>query len=184
VDDNAIIKLFWERNQDAVNEIAIKYGSRLYKLAWNILWSREDAEEIVSDTYLRAWNTIPPKKPVYLFAYLAKICRFTSYDRLDMQNASKRKAEVVELTKEMEECIPGSAIEQEIESSELGQVLNLFIGTLSEEKRLIFIRRYWFEDSISDISARYGISESKIKVTLHRVRKELKAFLSKEGVTL
>lgn len=182
MDDKEIIRLFWEREQDAVSETANKYGDRLYKLSWNLLYNREDAEESVSDTYLQAWNTIPPKKPMYLFAYLAKICRFISYGKLDMRNAAKRKAEIVELTHEMEECIPCAS--QDTDSEELGRVLNAFIGTLSEEKRLMFLRRYWYEDSISEIALRYGMSESKVKVTLHRVRKELKEFMLKEGVAL
>ena len=147
MEDNKIIDLFWTRDQMAIEETGIKYGSRLQRLATKILYSREDAEESVNDTYLAAWNTIPPQRPVHFFAFLAKICRFAAYGKLDWKTAQKRQAEVVELTNELETCIPDSAAQAAFDSRELGELLNIFLGTLTEEKRLIFMRRYWFEDS-------------------------------------
>ena len=184
MEDNKIIDLFWTRDQMAIEETGIKYGSRLQRLATKILYSREDAEESVNDTYLAAWNTIPPQRPVHFFAFLAKICRFSAYGKLDWKTAQKRQAEVVELTNELETCIPDSAAQAAFDSRELGELLNLFLGTLTEEKRLIFMRRYWFEDSVKDISKRYGIGESKVKTTLLRTRTSLRNFLAKEGIHL
>lgn len=184
MEDNKIIDLFWTRDQMAIEETGIKYGSRLQRLATKILYSREDAEESVNDTYLAAWNTIPPQRPVHFFAFLAKICRFAAYGKLDRKTAQKRQAEVVELTNELETCIPDSAAQAAFDSRELGELLNIFLGTLTEEKRLIFMRRYWFEDSVKDISKRYGIGESKVKTTLLRTRTSLRNFLAKEGIHL
>ena len=184
MEDNKIIDLFWTRDQMAIEETGIKYGSRLQRLATKILYSREDADESVNDTYLAAWNTIPPQRPVHFFAFLAKICRFAAYGKLDWKTAQKRQAEVVELTNELETCIPDSAAQTAFDSRELGELLNIFLGTLTEEKRLIFMRRYWFEDSVKDISKRYGIGESKVKTTLLRTRTNLRNFLEKEGIHL
>ena len=177
MEDNKIIDLFWTRDQMAIEETGIKYGSRLQRLATKILYSREDAEESVNDTYLAAWNTIPPQRPVHFFAFLAKICRFAAYGKLDWKTAQKRQAE-------LETCIPDSAAQAAFDSRELGELLNIFLGTLTEEKRLIFMRRYWFEDSVKDIAKRYGVGESKVKTTLLRTRTSLRNFLAKEGIHL
>lgn len=182
MEDKAIIELFWVRNEIALKETEKKYGSNLHQLAMKILYCYEDAEESVNDTYLTAWNTMPPTKPLYLFSYLAKICRFKSFEKLDWKTAKKRQAEIVELTAEMETCIPASTLEENFKSEELGHLLNIFLAGLSEEKRLIFMRRYWYGDSINDISQRYGIGESKVKVSLLRTRNKLKKFLEKEGI--
>lgn len=181
MEDSEIVELFWQRKETAVEHTENKYGSRLYSLAMNILLCCEDAEEAVNDTYLTAWNTIPPKRPEFLYAFLAKICRFTAYGKLDYKTAKKRQAEIVELTAEMESCIPAPS-EESVDGEEIGRLLNQFLAGLTEEKRLIFMRRYWFGDSISSISKRYGIGESKVKVSLMRTRKELKKHLKKEGV--
>lgn len=131
-------------------------------------------------------GTIPPQKPTYFFAYIAKICRHICFGLLDWKNALKRNAEIVELTSEMQSCIPDSLtdIDRELESKEIGRLLNIFLSGLAQEKRLIFMRRYWYTDSIHSISQRYGISESKVKTTLFRTRNELEIFLRKEGITL
>lgn len=182
MEDDKIINLFWVRDQVAIQETSTKYGSKLHRLAMNILNSREDAEESVSDTYLSAWNTMPPKRPVYFFAFLAKLCRFSAYGKLDWKVAQKRQAAVVELSVELETCIPDAAAQAAFERQELGELLNIFLGTLAEEKRLIFMRRYWFEDSIHDIAKRYGIGQSKVKTTLLRTRASLRKFLEEEGI--
>lgn len=184
MEDEVIIELFWARNETAIQNTALKYGGKLHQLAMKILYDRGDAEESVNDTYLTAWNTIPPKRPQYLFAYLAKICRLTSYGKLDWKTAKKRQAEIVELTAEIESCIPDPSAEVSVSGEEIGRLLNTFLAGLSEEKRMIFMRRYWFEDSISDISRRYGLGESKVKVSLLRTRNALKEFLGKEGITV
>ena len=186
MEDYEIIRLFWKRDEAAIKHTEVKYGGKLSYLAMKILNSREDTAECVNDTLLKTWNTIPPQKPAYFFAYIAKICRYISFGMLDWKNAQKRNAEIVELTSEMQSCIPDplSDVDCEIESKEIGRLLNMFLSGLTQEKRLIFMRRYWYADSIHSISQRYGISESKVKTTLFRTRNELENFLRKEGITL
>ena len=180
--DSQIIALFWERNEDAIQETDAVYGRRLYAISDKILHSHQDAEESVSDTYMRAWETIPPQRPNYFFAYLAKICRNCSLSRLQWNSAVKRNAEVVSLTQEMENCIPDRSYERKLEGEEIGRVLNAFLDSISLESRLIFMRRYWYTDSIAEIAARYSISEGKVKTQLHRTRNKLQLFLAKEGI--
>lgn len=186
MEDYEIVRLFWERDEMAIKHTEVKYGGKLYHLAMKILSSREDTAECVNDTLLKTWNTIPPQKPTYFFAYIAKICRHISFGMLDWKNAQKRNAEIIELTDEMQLCIPDphSSIDHDMESKEIGRLLNAFLSSLTQEKRLIFMRRYWYTDSIHSISQRYGISESKVKTTLFRTRNELEKFLRKEGVVL
>ncbi len=184
MNDAGISELYWQRNQDAISETDRAYGRRLFGLAEGILRNAEDSQECVNDTYLKAWVTIPPQRPKYLFAYLAAICRNLAFGRLDWKNAAKRKAEVVSLSEEMERCIPDRGQEGRFESRELGRVLNAFLESLSQESRVIFLRRYWFCDSIGDIAKRYGYTESKVKVRLHRTRAQLSAYLEQEGITV
>ena len=180
--DSQIIALFWERNDNAIDETDAVYGRKLYAISDRILHSRQDAEESVSDTYMRAWESIPPQKPMYFFAYLAKICRNFALSRLQWNSAAKRSAEIVSLTQEMEACIPDRSHERKLEGEEIGRVLNRFLGSISLESRLIFMRRYWYTDSIQEIAVRYHISQSKVKTRLHRTRKKLQQYLEKEGI--
>lgn len=183
MEDEQIIDLYFQRSEDAIRQTEAAHGHKLYTLSFRILKNKEDAEESVSDTYLKAWENIPPTRPTYLYPYLAKICRFICFGKLDWQNAAKRKAEIVELTAEMELCIPDSRQQLETERRELGAVLNEFLGTLNAESRKIFMRRYWYADSIGEIAQRFGLGESKVKTRLFRTRKELHRFLEKEGYT-
>lgn len=180
--DSQIIALFWDRNEDAIRETERAYGRRLHVLSDRILRNEQDAQESVSDTYLKTWETIPPQRPTYFFAYLAKLCRNFSLARLQWQSAAKRSAQVVELTREMAECIPDHSLERKLEGEELGQLLNAFLDGLSRENRLIFLRRYWYADSVREIAVRYQINESKVKTQLHRTRKKLQQFLEGEGI--
>lgn len=184
MEDNQIIALFFARNEDAIRQTDLVYGSRLLRLADGILNNREDAEENVSDTYLRTWNTIPPKKPENFFSYLAKICRNLCLDRLDWRNAAKRKAEVVSLTEEMEQCIPGQYREAEADDRELGRILNEFLGTLTPENRMVFVRRYWYVETTAEIARRYGIKEGTLVTRLHRIRGKLADYLRQEGIAV
>ena len=183
MEDEQIIDLYFQRSEDAIRQTEAAHGHKLYTLSYRILRNQEDAEESVSDTYLKAWETIPPTRPTYFYAYLAKICRFICFGKLDWQNAAKRKAEIVELTTEMELCIPDSRQQLEAERRELGEVLNEFLCTLNQESRKIFMRRYWYADSIAEIAQRYGLGESKVKTRLFRARNDLRSFLEKEGYT-
>lgn len=184
MDDAAIIELFWAKNQDAIAETDRSYGRQLHSLAQRIVLNREDAEESVSDTYLKAWDTIPPKKPNHLFAYLAKICRHFALGKLDWRNAARRKAEVVSLTQEMENCIPDSRRDAVMDSKELGRVLNTFLRTQTPENRMVFLRRYWYADTVAEIAQRYGITESAVMTRLSRTRSRLAAYLKKEGIAV
>lgn len=180
--DSQIIALFWERSEEAIRETDAAYGRRLYAISDKILRSPQDAEESVSDTYMKAWETIPPQKPMYFFAYLAKICRNFSLSRLQWNSAAKRSAQIVSLTKELESCIPDRSQERKLEGEEIGKLLNVFLESLSQDSRLIFLRRYWYTDSIQEIAARYHITESKVKTQLHRTRRKLQQYLAKEGI--
>ena len=180
--DDEIIALYFRRDEDAIRQTELAYGGKLYNLSYRLLWNREDAEESVSDTYMKAWENIPPTKPTFFYAYLAKICRFLAMGKLDWNNAAKRKAEVVELSDEMENCIPDLSREMQIQSQELGALLSEFLGTLSPENRQIFMRRYWYAESISEIAQRFHLGESNVKTKLMRTRNALRSFLEKEGI--
>ena len=184
MEDANIIALFFERNEQAVKETDRAYGRKLYVLSNNILNNREDAEESVSDTYMEAWKSIPPKHPKYFYAFLASVCRNMSFNKLDWRLAAKRNAEVVALTQEMETCIPDSRQNAEMDRRELRRLLEAFLESLSKESRLIFLRRYLYVDTVAEIAARYGISESKVKTQLHRTRTKLHTYLAKEGISV
>ena len=162
MEDGQIIELYFRRDEEAIRQTQLAYGGRLYNLSYRLLLRREDAEESVSDTYLKAWETIPPTRPVFFYAYLAKICRFLSMGKLDWNNAAKRKAEVVTLSDELACCIPDVSREQQLQSQELGA--------------------YWYADSIAEIAQRFRLGESNVKTKLMRTRNALRAFLEKEGV--
>ena len=182
--DAQIIALYWDRDESAIRETDLAYGKKLHFLSQKIVQNFEDAQECVNDTYLKTWETIPPQRPSYFFAYLAKICRNCSLGLLDWKNAAKRKGEVVALTQEMEVCIPDPYHERRMEGEELGAVLNAFLASLTYDSRVIFLRRYWYLDSVAEIASRMGITESKVKTQLHRTRAKLHAFLEKEGITV
>lgn len=182
MEDSKIIELFFSRNEEAITQTDAAYGRRLFSLADNILRCPEDAQECVSDTYWKAWDTIPPQKPVHFFPYLAKICRHFAFGRLDRRNAAKRSAEVVSLTREMEGCIPDSRRDAVLEAKELGRILSAFLRTLSPENRMVFLRRYWYVDTVAEIALRYGISEGAVMTRLSRTRSKLAVYLEKEGI--
>lgn len=174
----------FRRNDSALEELERKYGPRLLGLAGRFLKSREDAEEAVNDAWLRVWNTIPPNRPEHLFAYVAQLCRYAALEKVDWLTAQKRRGVVVELTQELSQCLPDPAPQREAEARELGEALNGFLGTLDREKRILFLRRYWYGDPIRDIAARCTVGESKVKTTLFRLRKDLKIYLEQEGISI
>lgn len=182
MEDAKIIDLYWARNELAIAETERAYGRGLYALSNRILENREDAEENVSDTYMRTWEAIPPQRPKYFFGFLSKICRHLALDRLDWRNAAKRNAELVSLTQELEMCIPDSGYDRKMEGREIGRALESFLNGLPKESRLIFLRRYLYADSISEIARRYAMTESKVKMQLHRTREKLGSYLEKEGI--
>lgn len=184
MEDEKILQLYFARDEEALRQTQVCYGGRLLTLAQNIVRNREDAEESVNDTYLAAWQTIPPKKPNFFLAYLSKICRNFAFGKLDWQQAAKRRAEVVTLSQEMEQCIPDKAREAELESREIARAVNDFLRGLTPENRGLFLRRYWYCDTIEEIARRYGMGQSKVKMRLRRIRQQLAAYLEQEGIFL
>ena len=183
MEDQGIIDLFFERSEQAITETDKKYGGYCYAIAYNILSSREDSEESVSDTYLTAWNTIPPRKPNILSAFLGKITRCISINRWKARSAAKRGGGQIILTlEELNDCIDGSQnVEASFDEHELAECLNLFLDSLAKNERDIFLRRYWLFDSIADIAQSYGFTQSKVTSMLHRIRGKLRKQLEREG---
>ena len=184
MDDNKIIDLFLARDESAITQVTEKYGNRLRSLAYNILGDISAAEECENDTYMEAWSSIPPHEPrSYLFPFLARITRHTALDICKERNRLKRSALISELSEELEQCIPSpDDTESRIDALLLSEAINAFLSTLSEDKRNVFIRRYWFMDSVADIAKRYGMSQSKIKSILFRSRNQLREYLEKKGI--
>ena len=181
--DEELIGLFWNRNEDAIAETDAMYGRRLRGLSRRILCS-EDSEEMVNDTYLKTWNAIPKARPRYFYAYLAAICRNLSLNLLDRNRAAKRSAEVVPMTQELEQCVPDLKQDRSADGREIIQALNAFLETLPKDSRLIFLRRYWYADTVGEIARRYGMTESKVKMQLLRTRGKLKDYLEQEGIQI
>lgn len=183
MEDKAIIDLYWTRSENAISQTAVKYGAYCYTIAYNILSSREDSEESVNDTYLAAWNTMPPRRPNVLSAFLGKITRYISLDRWKRRSAAKRGGGEVPLAlEELENCIPGGEDpEKTLARKELLRSIDSFLEELPAAERKVFVCRYWYLDSVSDIAERFGFSESKVKTMLFRTREKLRVKLGKEG---
>ena len=186
LNDEKIVELYLLRDETAIKETKDKYHNRLIALAYGIVNDEQTAEECENDTYIKAWNTIPPNEPRrYLYPFLARITRHISLNYCRNRNRLKRSAFIFELSSEMEQCIPApDEFECKIDEIALGKAINDFLSTLDEEKRNIFIRRYWYLDSVANISKRFSISQSKTKTTLFRCRNGLREYLKKEGYTL
>ena len=191
MEDNQIVDLYWERDERAISESDAKYGRYCVQIAMNILENAQDAEECVNDTYLRAWNAIPPSRPTKLGAFLGKITRNLSLDRYKAKKTAKRGNSLFLVSlDELNECVPagstgfGSGFDDETEARHIGECINKFLRKQSGEVRDIFICRYFYSDSIGEICRRFGHSESKVKSLLHRTRSKLKKFLESEGIRL
>ena len=183
MDDQAILDLYFARSESAISETAAKYGPYCYSIAWNILNNNEDAEESVSDTYLAAWNAIPPRRPNLFAAFLAKITRRLSIDRWRARTAYKRGGSEMDLAlEELDYCLcSGDTPELTLERKELAHSVNRFLESLPEQDRSIFLCRYWYLDSIPRIAENFGFTPSKVTSLLHRLRIRLRAHLEKEG---
>ncbi len=186
MDDNAIIALYWAREERALEETSSKYGPYCRNIAYNILCSREDTEECVNDTWLRAWNAMPPQKPSILSSFLGKITRNLSLDRCRLTQAYKRGGgQMAVALEELGDCVPaGDSVEEQIALKELSRLLDKFLRNLPEKECCIFLRRYWFVDSTREIALRYNMAEGSVKSTLYRTRQKLRAYLEQEGVAL
>lgn len=186
MEDKAIIEMFLQRNSDAIEAVSQKYGNYCNQIALNILYDAQDAEECVNDTYLKLWNSIPPHQPGNLSAYIGKITRNTALNRHRDRNTQKRGAGTFPLVlEELSQCIPDpNTIELEMERKEVAQLLNQFLATLPVWKRYILVRRYWYADSVCDIAYACGKTESYISMTLTRLRRKLKEYLTERSTTL
>ncbi len=191
MEDNHIVDLYFQRDERAITESEAKYGGYCTRIAMNILDNRLDAEECVNDTYLRAWESIPPTRPVKLGAFLGKITRNLSLDRFKAKKAAKRGDSLFFASlDELNECIPagstgfGSGFDEETEARRIGECINRFLRKQSGEMQDVFICRYFYSDSIGEIARRFGLSESKVKSMLHRARAKLRKSLESEGIRL
>ena len=186
MEDSQIIALYFQRDERAIDETARKYGKYCFSITHNILGNREDAEEAVSDTYLGAWATIPPHKPVVLSTFLGKIARRTALKRWEKNRTRKRGGGELPLAlEELSEFLSdGYTPETAIETAEVTQLLNEFLRRLPKTERTVFVCRYWYLDPIANIAKRFGFSQSKVKSMLARTRKKLATSLQREGITL
>lgn len=183
MEDSRIIDLYWSRSENAISETMTKYGKYCYSIAFNILANQEDAKEIINDTYLNAWNSMPPHRPSVLSTFLGKITRRLSIDKWRVKKADKRGGgEITLALGELSDCIPAdNCVELELEAAELASIINNFLKTLPLIERRVFICRYWYLDPISSVSQQFGFTNSKVKSMLYRTRKKLLAYLKKEG---
>ena len=179
--DQEIIQLYFDRSEQAIEETDRSYGKYCRYVSFEILRDYEDCAEIVNDTYFETWRSIPPKNPPSLKNFLGKIVRCLSINRLEYNNAQKRGGGQLDLVlEELEDCLPT----YDDDGAHIRLVINSFLQALSPNKRRMFVRRYWYMSSISDIAADFGVSEGKVKMTLMRIRRELKKVLEREGVTV
>ena len=182
MEDRKIIELYVHRDEKAIKETSHKYGPYCFSIANRILNNKEDSDECVNDTWLKAWNLIPPTIPKYLHLFLAKLTRNLSFDKYRMEHAKKRGGgEIVLALEELENCVDVSNTENTYEQKELTWVLNQFLSSLSETERNVFLCRYWYMDSIKAISEYSGFTQSKITSMLHRTREKLRKRLIEEG---
>lgn len=184
MDDQSIIELYRKRDENAIKETDEKYGGYIYTVSYNILRNKEDSEECRNDTYLDTWHSIPPANPSIFSAFLAAIARRISIDMLRHQKAEKRGGgEAVISMSELDECIPdGKSIDDEIDNERLAGAISEFLKSLPSVECDVFMRRYWYFDSIEDICKGYGFGKSKVKMMLSRTRKKLLSYLEKEGI--
>ena len=184
--DADIVALYWARDEQAIAQTAPKFGAYCRKIAMNLLGSQEDAEECENDTWMAAWNSMPQNRPDKLAPYLGRITRNLALDLRERQNAKKRGGGQTEtVLEELEECLAApDRVEDAFDAAETGRLISDFLRTLPAQTRTIFLRRYWYCDATADIAKRYGIGESKVRVTLHRTRGKLAAYLQEKGVSL
>lgn len=184
-EDEQIIDMYWAREQEAITETADKYGKYCGTIAWNILYNSEDCEECLNDTWLKAWNSMPTERPQILSAFLGAITRNLSLDRYRKNHAKKRgEGQVAYIFEELQDCFSSTGPEEELDAKELVNALNDFLGKLDGDNRKIFVRRYWYMDSVEAIAERFQVSAGKVKSSLFRTRNKLRLFLQERGFTV
>ncbi len=184
MDDFRIIELYFERDEQAIKETDSKYGKLCHSIAYNILNNREDSEECVNDTYIGVWNAISPTRPNNLMAFICKIARNLSLKRLEFTKREKRSADIIISFEELAAVLPDERYAPNISDEDIGKVISEFLRNQKEDAKNVFIRRYYFFDSISDIANRYSFTESKVKNMLFYTRNKLKDYLTREGVEI
>ena len=185
--DTEILDLYFARDEQAIAQTQSKYGTYCFSIAFHILHDQEDSDECVNDTWMRAWNSIPPNRPDHLNIFLGTITRNLSFDRYKKKKAMKRgSGDTFVQLDELEECIPdaNSSTEAAVEAAELQTMINDFLKTLPEKECNVFLRRYWYSEEYADIAKRYGMNLNSVKTSLFRTRGKLKAFLEKQGITV
>ena len=181
--DEEIVNLYFDRSEEAIAACQVKYGKSCHTVAYNILHSNEDAEECVNDTWLRAWNSIPPERPTRLGAWLSTVTRRLALTRYEKKTAAKRNGGMEASLEELSECVTAGSLTIADEVA-LSEAINGFLASLPTRTRMIFMRKYWYMDSIADIAKALGMGESAVKVTLHRTREKFRKHLAKEGITV
>ena len=185
MDDSRIIELFFERSEQAIDELSQKYGRVFSKLAFGILNNEYDVEECLDDAYLAVWNTIPPQNPERLLSFVCRIVRNLAIKRRQADTAQKRNGEYDVALDEIADCFPSSStVEDEIDSREIARAVDRFLETLDRESRVMFVRRYWYSASIDELAEQFKMSRHNVSVRLSRIRGRLKKYLKKEGVSL
>lgn len=186
MEDERLIELFWNRSEMAIQETAYKYGNYLHHISMNILQCAQDAGECVNDTYFKAWNSIPPQRPNMFQSWIGRIARNISIDRYRRDHAKKRGGYGADLLlSELEDCIPCQSLGSgESSDEQISEILNIFLGDLKKINRMIFMRRYWYGDSIGEIAARFDMKESRVKTSLYRSRNLLRSRLEKGGIRI
>lgn len=185
MEDEQILRLFFARSEQAITETQRTYGAYCRTIAGNILGNPEDCEECLDDVYMKLWEQIPPRRPKSLRAFLGAVTRNTALSMYRTYHAEKRGGGIPSVAlSELEECIGGSGVEERLEESRLVALLNRFLADLPRENRIVFVKRYWYLSPIRSIAQDLGATEGKVKMTLHRTRKQLKRYLEKEGIDL
>ncbi len=184
MDDLKIIELFFKRNEQAIKETDAKYGKLCYSIAFNILKNREDSEECVNDTYAGVWNAVPPARPNNFMAFVCRIARNLALKRLEYLKREKRSSGVIVSVEELEEILPDERYAPNVTDEDIGRLISTFLRSQKEDVRNVFIRKYYFFDSIGEIAKLYSFSESKVKNMLFYTRNKLKEYLIKEGVEM
>lgn len=184
MEDEQILTLLFRRVESAIDALRAKFGPRLHRIAMNILDDPQDAEEAVNDTYLALWDAIPPARPNPLCAFVYKVGRNTALKLLRTRSAQKRSSRYDLSLEELAGILPAGTLEEQLDARQLGQAIDRFLDTLDVQSRILFVRRYWFGDSIQDIAANNGLSQGAVSVRLHRIRNRLKDYLNKEGFWL
>ena len=186
MDDEAILTLFWARAESAIKETAQKYGRHCIAIAMNILHSAEDAEECVNDTYLKVWDAIPPARPTAFAAFIGRITRNLSLNRYKANRTQKRGGNTVTvLLEELSDCLPArDTVESAYDESVVSRAISAFLYTERAEARQVFVRRYWYAESVAGIASRFGMGEGKVKSMLFRTRRRLRDYLESEGISI